>query len=96
MANSKPEVTATIKFRGVTIEGMTIQELRELRDVLNQLVGEKVTERVVERYPYYPYYTPVITSSGTWTIGTGGLSLSSCTTHVEPDGNYAHYTISCN
>lgn len=70
MASDKPQITATIKFRGVTIEDLTLQEMKELRDILNGFVGEKVTERVVERhhdhYPYYPsrpWYTGV-----TWTV----------------------------
>jgi len=55
MEKTKPEITATIKFRGVTIEGMTVQELRELRDLLNDLVGPKVTERAIEHHGYFPW-----------------------------------------
>lgn len=115
MAGNKPQITATIKFRGVTIENMTVQELKELRDVLNTLVGEpKVVERVVERhdriYPYrvnpWGYYTGI-----TWAVSSNnisglsenygnarnGLSLgNSMTQYAEPDGEHAHYTISCN
>lgn len=69
---TKPEITATIKFRGVTIEGMSIQELRDLRDVLNQLVGkEKEYVPYPQPYPVYPIhpYQPTwITTTGTWAV----------------------------
>lgn len=75
--SNKPEITATIKFRGVTIEGMTVEELKQLRDVLNTIVGEP--QRVVERhdhiylrpYPAYPYgyYSPIWAVSQTYTDG---------------------------
>jgi hypothetical protein len=52
---NKPEITATIKFRGVTVEGMTVAELRELRDLLNTLVGEPKVERIIERHVSRPW-----------------------------------------
>lgn len=48
---SEPEITVTIKFRGVSLEGLTPKELRELRDAIDQVLGE----RVIERYEYAPY-----------------------------------------
>ena len=82
--SDKPQITATIKFRGVTIEGMTVEELRQLRDVLNELVGDKdyVPVPYPQPYPIYPSspYSPVwITSSDStnviWTDGTTAGSL---------------------
>lgn len=109
--SSKAEITATIKFRGVTIEGMTVAELKELRDVINQLVGKEV-ERVVEHHHHdlYPWrrlgdytYTP------TWTLTSGNTTSnlrldlsqqlganSTFFSDVTQSSNNVHYTISCN
>jgi hypothetical protein len=58
----KPEITVTIKFHDVTIGGLTVRELRELRDMLNELVGD----RAIERREFVPYwFTPQI-----WTVNT--------------------------
>jgi len=93
MADNKPTITATIKFRGVTIEDMSLQELRELRDVLNTIVGEppRAVERIVERhehvYPYrvYPYATPIWAVSQTFTgVNTSGSTSTN------------HFTLNCN
>lgn len=83
--NDKPQITATIKFRGVTIEGMTVEELRQLRDVLNELVGSNdyVPVPYPQPYPVYPSYpySPIwITSSGsTNVIRTDGTTAGSFT-----------------
>lgn len=55
--SNKPQLSVTIKFRGVTIEGMTVEELRELRNVLNELVGDKdyVPVPYPQPYPVYPW-----------------------------------------
>lgn len=97
MANDKPKITATIKFRGVTIEGVTVEELRELRDVLNQLVGERVVERR-EYVPYYPWHPTWITTTGTWTINSDAsntlrLDGSALSAYA---GDCAHLTLTCN
>lgn len=103
----KPEITATIKFRGVTIEGMTVQELKELRDVLNTLVGEpqRVVERVIERHDYIYPYRPYLTYGGpTWAVSgntsagntltiNDGVSSQSYLSDMG-DERGAHYTIS--
>lgn len=97
MADSKPQITATIKFRGVTIEGMTVQELRELRDVLNQLVGEKMIERK-EYVPYYPWGQPYITYTGRWTINSDSsntLNLDDSTLGAYTS-DCTHLTLTCN
>lgn len=97
MTGDKPQITATIKFRGVTIEGMTVQELRDLRDVLDQLVGERVIERK-EYVPYYPWGQPWITTTGTWTINSDASNtlrldgLSAC----GAESNGGHFTLTCN
>lgn len=89
MADSKPSITATIKFRGVTIEGMTVEELRELRDMLNGLVADKFVP-----YPQpYPVY-PVIPWYGTTT--TGWTTTSSKVTLGNNTNGGTHYTLSCN
>lgn len=76
MPDNKPEITATIKFRGVTIEGMSIQELKELRDVLNTIVGEP--QRVVERHDHYHDHNPwrpwYGTVSPSWSVGSGTIT----------------------
>lgn len=85
--SNKPEITATIKFRGVTIEGMTVEELRQLRDLLNELVGPK--ERVIERreyvpYPYaWPYWSVTTDNQWTWSVSdtvshTSGEIIITC------------------
>lgn len=74
----KPQITATIQFRGVTIEGMTVEELRELRDVLNQLVGQKEYVPYPQPYPVYPTWPYgtwcITTTSNTLTLDTAKLS----------------------
>ncbi len=82
---NKPELSVTIKFRGVTIEGMTVEELRELRDLLNQIdpiVEEKtrVIERVREYVPYYPprpiwIYEEKPYIGPYWTTTTSGTAI---------------------
>lgn len=97
MTGDKPQITATIKFRGVTIEGMTIQELRDLRDVLDQLVGERVVERK-EYVPYYPWGQPWITTTGTWTVGSDAsnkLRLDNSPNGLTT-GSGGHFTLTCN
>lgn len=102
-------ITVTIEFRGVAIKDMTPQELRELRDIIDELVGEKV--KVVEREVLYPrpwYVSPYITyGSGTWSVSSGSTlhlenaNNSTVTTKTNRvtlgDGPAdAHYTISLN
>lgn len=82
MANEKPQITATIKFRGVTIEGMTVQELRELRDVLNSIVGEKVVEKHIHHNYRYPWGSDRIyigdsyPGTGTWAVSRNSLTAA--------------------
>ncbi len=98
MTGDKPQITATIKFRGVTIEDMTIDELRQLRDALNQLVGERVIERK-EYVPYYPWGTPWITYTGAWTVNANSsntLRLGSDATKDKTCGDGQHFTLTCN
>lgn len=90
--SDKPQVTATIRFRGVTIEDMTIEELRALRDVLNDIVGEKVVERIVQRDVWvgrpYPYWS----TTPMWTVSnntTGGNKI----TLGNTAGNSTHYNV---
>lgn len=69
----KPQATVTIKFRGVTIEGMTIQELSELRDLLDNFLPRKV-ERVTEHHYHDLVYRPYAVYPNTianpiWTCG---------------------------
>lgn len=94
MTSDKPRITATIKFRGVTIEDMTVEELRQLRDVLNDIVGEKV--KVVEREvirDHYPWYRPIWAVSRTWAGNTTGkIALGNSIGDSLPQG---HYTIAC-
>jgi len=90
MVDNKPTITATIKFRGVTIEGMTIEELKALRDMLNELVADKK-----EFIPYpqpYPVY-PVISWYGTT---TGWTTTSSKITLGNNTNGGTHYTLNCN
>jgi hypothetical protein len=35
---------------------LTVEQAKELRDALNELLGERVVERVIEKQSYYPYY----------------------------------------
>lgn len=89
-----PELSVTLKFRGVTIEGMTVEELRELRDLLDQIVGVK---RVIERKyvpvaPYRPWYEPVVTYSPYWTI----TDTTSGTLRFDDGTLSQSLTISCN
>lgn len=80
--SDKPQITATIKFRGITIDNLSLQEMKDLRDALNAIVGERVVGRVVERhdhhhhdhYPYRPYWW----DSGNWSIS------SSSTLKLDP------------
>lgn len=76
---TKPEITVTIEFQGITIEDLTVEEVRELRDVLNTLVGEPRVERVIERYEYHPwrYWTTAsytVSNGGDLPVGFTGLS----------------------
>lgn len=105
----KPQITATIKFRGVTIENMTVDELKALRDVINQLVGKDV-ERVTEHHyhdlvyrprPYEPIWitNPVWTvSSSTFTAGNSTFTVgnSHTSSKISCDSNEQHYTVSLN
>lgn len=98
MASDKPQITATIKFRGVTIEGVTVAELRELRDVLDQLVGERVVERK-EYVPYYPWQPTWITTTGAWTVNANSsntLRPGSDATKDKTCGDGQHFTLTCN
>lgn len=85
----KPQITATIKFRGVTIEGMSIEELQELRDLLNTLVGK---EKEYVPYPVYP--NPIypnwtcFTTSSTSKITLGGNTTSG-QLNLSDNVNYA-------
>lgn len=89
MADSKPQITATIRFRGVTIEGMTITELKELRDMLDTLVGkEKEYIPYPQPYPVYPAY-PWYSPNHLW------VSTSSNTSGGTLPSNTVHYTLSC-
>lgn len=79
MSNDKPQIMTTIKFRGVTIENITVEELRQLRDALNELVGDwgYVPAPYPQPYPVYPPYSPVwITSSGTGTVASDRITLT--------------------
>lgn len=87
MANEKPQITATIKFRGVTIEGMTVEELRQLRDVLNQIVGEKVVEKHIH-HDYYRPYGPISLGRNTWAVASGKITLGNTTNQMRL-GEYA-------
>lgn len=60
----KTELTVNIKFRDFEIRDMKPSELRELRDVLNSLLGERVVERH-EYVPYWPKWTYTYGESGT-------------------------------
>lgn len=100
---TKPQITATIKFHDVTIENMTLQELKELRDVLNEVVGEppKTVERVIERHDHiYPWRPYTISPPYTWTVSSG-TSSSKISLGNTSGGAYAtdgqqHLTICCN
>lgn len=98
---TKPQITATIKFRDVTIENMTLQELKELRDVLNEVVGEppKTVERVIERhdhiYPWRYYYPGTTWAVSGDSVGTNRISLGN-TSGGQYSTSGQHLTISCN
>lgn len=92
--SNKPQITATIKFRDVTIENMTIEELKALRDVLNTLVGdEKEYVPYPQPYPVYPSQPWwMTTSSSTLTLsGNAGISFGDGT-HMQASDN-VHYTL---
>lgn len=100
MSNTKPQITATIKFRDVTIENMTLDELRALRDELNKIVGgEKEYIPYPQPYPVYleqpwqwqPYWVTVSTG----TIATNKIVLDGSTGSLGVIGNAQHYTLSC-
>ena len=76
------EIKIKLKIKDVEIE-LTKDEAKDLRDVLNGLVGEKVIEKIIEEhhhhygsYPHYPY--PIYIEkyrwepfTPYWTCGTG-------------------------
>lgn len=109
--SNKPQITVTVSYKGQDIK-MTAAEARELRDILNTIVGEpqRVVERVTEHHhhdhyprPWYPYPNQVWISSGNWSVTSGGLSLgntvggiSTNTLAVNPDDVQASYTIALN
>ena len=55
------EVKVTIKVKGVEIKDLTLDEVRELKEVLAKIVDKK--EEVIKEYIPYPYYPPVIIES---------------------------------
>lgn len=97
MSNTKPQITATIKFRDVTIENMTLDELRALRDELNKIVGGKEYIPYPQPYPVYPSqpWTPYwVTVSGN-TVATDKITLGGNDSTSGVHSTAQHYTISC-
>lgn len=59
-----------LQIDGKKIE-LTLKQAQELKDVLNDTFGEKVTEYIYpyRPYPYYPY--------STWTVSSGTCDITS-------------------
>ena len=90
MAN---EVTVKIKFRDVTIENMTLDEVKELRDILDKVCGPKPQPvKVIEREVYHPYqwhWQPL----GYWTVSDNTANLAF--TDVTGSASTNTLTIDC-
>ena len=86
---SEPKITVTIKFRGVSLEGLTPKELRELRDAIDQVLGERVIERR-ECVPYRQQPTITWGASGTKIDVQPAETVITCGYTKGPSGGLTH------
>ena len=54
------EIRLKLKVKDVEIE-LSREEMKELKDALDELLGAKVEKEYYPVYPYYPYNPPIIT-----------------------------------
>jgi hypothetical protein len=74
---------------------LTVEQARELSEALNALLGEKVIEKVVERYGWYPSAPYTYHPSPYWTVVVGDQpQISGTTTATNSTSGFTAYLTS--
>jgi hypothetical protein len=80
------EIKLNLKIRDTEIKDLSLDEIRELRDILNKLITKE--REYVPYYPYCPVHIPTVWEP--WEI-----TCDESTTTISPDtGDDIYYTVS--